>query len=207
MWTGTLSFGLVTLPVRLYPATHPKDVRFHLYDREGRRIRYQRVVEAGAEPASDRNELPPSAAAADEDTPAREERRIAIGRFVLRTKPHLVAIRPMEKVLAVETMFFGDEVRDPADLAPGLDGVEVDERELDLAVTLIETLKTDWDPDAYADTYREELLRMLAERAPTKRAAEEPSPAGGSAVEELMAALKESVAAAKRDRTPKKATG
>jgi DNA end-binding protein Ku len=104
-------------------------------------------------------------------------------------------------------MFFGDEVRDPADLAHDLDGVEVDERELDLAVTLIETLKTDWDPDAYADTYREELLRMLAERAPTKRAAEEPSPAGGSAVEELMAALKESVAAAQRDRTRKKAAG
>jgi len=298
VWTGTLSFGLVTLPVRLFPATQPKDVRFHLYDREGRRIRYQRVVEAGAEPASDRNELPPSDAAADEDIgPAREERsgtrasvekpvawddvvrgvetddgelvtvpreelerirpersrsidiqdfveleqidpvyldksyyaipmtpeatkpyvlfhhamreagRIGIGRFVLRTKPHLVAIRPMEKVLAVETMFFGDEVRDPADLAPDLDGVEVGERELDLAVTLIETLKTDWDPDAYADTYREELLRMLAERTPTKRAAEEPAPAGGSAVEELMAALRESVAAAKRGRTRKKATG
>ena len=255
------------------------------------------MVEAGAEPASDRNELPPSDAAVDEDTPARKERsgttasvdkpvawddvvrgvetdegelvtvpreelerirpersrsidiqdfveleqidpvyldksyyampmtpeatkpyvlfhramrearRIGIGRFVLRTKPHLVAIRPMEKVLAVETMFFGDEVRDPADLAPDLDGVEVDERELDLAVTLIETLKTEWDPDAYADTYREELLRMLAERTPTKRAAEEPSPAGGSAVEELMAALKESVAAAERDRTRKKAAG
>ena len=48
---------------------------------------------------------------------------------------------------------------------------------------------------------------MLAERTPAKRAAEEPAPAGGSAVEELMAALKESVAAAKRDRTRKKATG
>jgi DNA end-binding protein Ku len=115
----------------------------------------------------------------------------------------------MEKVLAVETMFFGDEVRDPAELAPGLDGVEVDERELDLAVTLIETLKTEWDPGRYADTYRDGLLRMLAERSPTRRAAEEPetSPASGSPVEELMAALKESVAAAKRDRTGKKATG
>jgi DNA end-binding protein Ku len=137
----------------------------------------------------------------------REAGRIGIGRFVLRTKPHLVAVRPMEKVLAVETMFFGDEVRDPSDLAPDLDGVEVDERELHLAVTLIETLKTDWDPDAYADTYREELLRMLAERTPTKRAAEGPAPVGGSAVEELMAALRESVAAAERDRSRKKATG
>ncbi|HEV8057902.1 MAG TPA: Ku protein [Actinomycetota bacterium] len=299
VWTGTLSFGLITLPVRLYPATQPKDVRFHLYDREGRRIRYQRVVEAEPGPASEPDEPPAPAAARDDDAAAREERalssgsvetpvawedvvrgvetdegelvtvpreelerirpgrsrsidiedfveleqidpvtfdksyyaipitpeatrpyvlfhhamreagRIGIGRFVLRTKPHLVAIRPMEKVLAVETMFFGDEVRDPAELAPGLDGVEVDERELDLAVTLIETLKTEWDPSRYADTYREELLRMLAERSTTRRPAEEPTPAsaGGSPVEELMAALKESVAAAKRDRTRKKATG
>ena len=48
---------------------------------------------------------------------------------------------------------------------------------------------------------------MLAERTPTKRVAEEPSPAGGSAVEELMAALRESVAAAERERTRKKAAG
>ena len=293
VWTGTLSFGLITLPVRLYPATQPKDVRFHLYDREGRRIRYQRVAEAEP-PSAVRDEVRPSEASEDAP-PAPEERvgttgsvetpvawddvvrgvetdegdlvtvpreelerirpersrsidiedfveleqidpvffdksyfaipitpeatkpyvlfhhamreagRIGIGRFVLRTKPHLVAIRPMEKVLAVETMFFGDEVRDPAAIAPDLDGVEVDEPELDLAVTLIETLKTGWDPSAYADTYREELLRILAERTPEKRAAEEPPAAGsagsGSAVEELMAALQESVAAAKRDRT------
>jgi DNA end-binding protein Ku len=297
VWTGTLSFGLVTLPVRLYPATQPKDVRFHLYDREGHRIRYQRVVEAEGDPSGDRQELPRTDRTDEDVAPVREERvatrgpvetpvawddvvrgvetdegeivtvpreelerirpersrsidiqdfveldqidpvyldksyyaipmtpeatkpyvlfhhamleagRIGIGRFVLRTKPHLVAIRPMAKVLAVETMFFGDEVRDPGDLAPDLDGVEVDERELDLAVTLIETLKTEWDPEAYADTYREELLRMLAERTPTRHAAEAATPVGGSAVEELMAALRESVAAAKRDRTGKKAAG
>ena len=34
VWTGALRFGLVTIPVALYPATEPKDVRFHLYDRE-----------------------------------------------------------------------------------------------------------------------------------------------------------------------------
>src|SRR5436309_5348344 len=47
VWTGTLSFGLVSIPVRLYPATSPKDVRFHLIDPEtGKRVRYKRVVEA-----------------------------------------------------------------------------------------------------------------------------------------------------------------
>src|SRR5438552_6780721 len=46
VWTGTISFGLVSVPVRLYPATRRKDVRFHEIDRlSGQRIRHQRVVE------------------------------------------------------------------------------------------------------------------------------------------------------------------
>ena len=69
VWTGTLSFGLITLPVRLYPATQPKDVRFHLYDREGRRIRYQRVVETDeTSPGSDRSD-PPRTEREEEEAP------------------------------------------------------------------------------------------------------------------------------------------
>ena len=46
VWTGTIGFGLVSVPVRLYPATKRKDVRFHQIDRlSGRRIRHQKVVE------------------------------------------------------------------------------------------------------------------------------------------------------------------
>src|SRR5438067_12430579 len=45
VWTGGISFGLENIPVKLYPATEPKDVRFHLYDRRtGRRVRYERVT-------------------------------------------------------------------------------------------------------------------------------------------------------------------
>src|SRR5205814_1295828 len=52
VWTGSISFGLVNIPVRLYPATEPKDVRFHLYDRQsGRRVRYERVTREYEPPA------------------------------------------------------------------------------------------------------------------------------------------------------------
>ena len=50
VWSGTLTFGLVTIPVRLFPATEPKDVRFHLMDERGRRVRYRRFVEWEAPP-------------------------------------------------------------------------------------------------------------------------------------------------------------
>src|SRR5438093_8090273 len=47
VWSGSITFGLVTIPVRLYPATQPKDVRFPLYDRRtGKRVRYERVTRA-----------------------------------------------------------------------------------------------------------------------------------------------------------------
>src|SRR5712692_5217646 len=44
VWTGTISFGLVSVPVRLYPAVRRKDVRFHELDRlTGQRVHHQRV--------------------------------------------------------------------------------------------------------------------------------------------------------------------
>ena len=47
VWSGTISFGLVSVPVRLYPATRRKDVRFHEIDRRsGQRVRHQKVIEA-----------------------------------------------------------------------------------------------------------------------------------------------------------------
>jgi DNA end-binding protein Ku len=132
--------------------------------------------------------------------------RIGIGRFVLRTKPHLVAIRPMEGLIGLETMFFGDEVRDGRELAWSIEGLEVSERELGMAEMLIETLETEWNRAAYSDTYREELLRRIGEKAPMEEPAEAVAAGSGSRAEELMQALKASVEAAKkqRKRSPKR---
>jgi DNA end-binding protein Ku len=126
--------------------------------------------------------------------------RVGIGRFVLRTKPHLVAIRPEDGVLGLETMFFSDEVRSGTELVRSVEGIEPSERELEMAEMLIETLKTEWNPAAYSDTYREELLRRIREKAPTERAPEAQPAAAGPGLEELMRALKASVEAAKGSR-------
>jgi len=305
VWSGTLSFGLVAIPVKLVPATEPKDVRFHLVDAEsGRRVRYRRVVEgdpgvadafpagrgdadAVAEPAEERDAsasrergggasgraraadsasseaevtydslargievepgllvtLTPEEIRAVRPSPSRTidiedfvelaaidpvyfeksyivapdggtaehpyalllgalERagRVGIGRFVLRTKPHLVAIRPMTGAIALETLFFGDEVRDPRQIVTGIDREEIGGRELTMAEQLIDMLATDWDPSRYADTYREELRSLIAGKTPRREP--EPEPAvvtdGGSDAERLMDALRESVERAKR---------
>lgn len=66
VWSGTISFGLVSVPVRLYPATRRKDVRFHEIDRSsGQRIRHQRVIEAAPtlpSPKAGANYITPSLA-------------------------------------------------------------------------------------------------------------------------------------------------
>jgi DNA end-binding protein Ku len=310
VWTGALSFGLVSIPVALYPATQPKDVRFHLFDRAGRRVRYRRFAEepdevspglgdaadagapgsptddqvgspssdapgdrSGSEPARPRalaydelvrgyelepgrfamleheeiEQMRPSrsstieledfveldaidpvyfeksyylAPRGDVDTPYRllqqaleRTRRVGIGRFVLRTKPHLVAVRPIGDVLGLETLFFGDEVRPAKDVvAPPTGGLS--ERELRLAEQLVGMLATTWDPDRYADEYRQELLRIISEKIPVDTEAKTDAatpPASTRSIEELMEALKRSVEEAKhregREAPPRRQTG
>jgi DNA end-binding protein Ku len=293
VWTGSISFGLVNIPVKLYPATEPKDVRFHLYDRRtGKRLRYERVTretdaptfepEAPSEDSveeeraeypirSDYGLIPPEANADarsvgrddivrgfempsgdlvtvtdDELVSIAPERSttieieefvdlanidpvfyeksyhvapargvgaekpytlllramqgagmVGIGGFVLRTKPHLIAIRPVKDALALETLFFADEVRSPAELVHGLADVSVSDREVKTARQLITAMATEWIPEKHADVYREELLELLrSKRAAT--AAHVTETAGESPVGNLMAALRASVEAAKR---------
>jgi len=106
-------------------------------------------------------------------------------------------------VLSLETLFFGDEVRDMSRVVPAPDSVRIGERELQLAEDLVGMLATEWDPSAYADTYRQELLTLLGNKAPTRshEPEEEPQPARTSEAEALMDALRRSVDEAKRRRT------
>ncbi|HEX9123849.1 MAG TPA: hypothetical protein VF984_10935 [Actinomycetota bacterium] len=67
-----------------------------------------------------------------------------------------------------------------------------------MAETLIETLRTEWNPAAHADTYREELFRRIAEKMPRQPVEEPAASSSGARVEELMEALKASVEAARK---------
>src|SRR6188474_3627612 len=84
VWRGTLSFGLVAIPVSLYPATEAKDVRFHLFDRRGRRVRYRRVVDADLDERRpdesdvvDLDDVDPAPAASDRGSPLPAEEEVA----------------------------------------------------------------------------------------------------------------------------------
>ncbi len=119
------------------------------------------------------------------------QERIALGRFVMRTKEYLAAIRARDGALALSTMLFHDEVRGEKEVPTG--GKKPTRKEVDNAVAIIEELSTDWNPSAYTDCYRQRLKQVI-ERKRKRRKIEvpetedEPRP-----VPDLMKALEQSL--------------
>ncbi|MBI5106881.1 MAG: Ku protein [Solirubrobacterales bacterium] len=117
--------------------------------------------------------------------------RVALGRFVLRTKEHLVAVRVLDGVLQLTTMRFAADVRDPKNVDGG--GRKPTRTQLDSAVELIEALTVDWDPSAYEDRYTKRLKKVVKQKEKgetIKAPKQEDQPAPS---EDLMAALRKSL--------------
>lgn len=121
--------------------------------------------------------------------------RVGIGRLVLRSKQHLVAIRPSGHLLVLQTMFFPDEVRDPvSELGEIPEDGKPSQREMEMAGRLLDSLTTGWDPERYHDTYREQVLELVHRKAEGQEiVTEEPEEAGAEVVD-LMSALEASLA-------------
>ncbi len=286
IWSGTISFGLVSIPVKLYSAVQRKAVRFNQLDAEGLdRIQQQRVnartgvevpyerIVKGYEVTPDRYvvvepreldaldprrtreislegfvdaaEIPPIFYDATYHVVPAEggakpyrlliaamtaSDKVAIARFVLRSKEYLVALRPAGDVLELSTMIFADEIADATalDELAAVQDVEVGERELAMAEQLIGSLTEPFDPSKYRDEYRERVLELIERKAQGEQIEVGAAPeAAAGPVPDLMAALKASLEAAKvadakpparkrkpaakpaaaRPRTPGRATG
>jgi DNA end-binding protein Ku len=124
----------------------------------------------------------------------------ALGRFVMRAKESLAIVRARDGALTLTTMRFHDEVRSTKDV-PNARGKSTKpaKEELDAAVELIEALGTDWDPERYEDRYRKRLQKVVDKKKKGQKI-EVPDDAGKApaAVPDLMAALEQSLADAKK---------
>lgn len=254
IWSGNISFGLVTVPVKLVTAVRSKDVRFNqLEEGTGARIRYRRVSEAsgeevpneriqkGYEIASgqyvvvDQEELekltPKASHTIDiqdfvdleqidplyfeqpyylvpdraAEKPYRllidamtDLQKVAVGKIVLRAKEHLVAIRPLDGALCIETMRHADEVIpiETIEEIPRGDDIAPSQKELDMARQLIEALSGEFEPEKYHDAYREQLLEIIEKKAAGEEIVAEPLVEEPAKVVDLMAALEASLARA-----------
>jgi DNA end-binding protein Ku len=134
-----------------------------------------------------------------------ESGKVAVARVVLRSKEHLVAIRPRNGALAMETMLFADEVISPEAFEEmrADSEVETSDRELAMAQQLIDSLASDFEPERYRDEYRERVLDLIERKAQGETIVIEEPTAEPQKVPDLMAALEASITAAKSPSKPK----
>jgi DNA end-binding protein Ku len=127
--------------------------------------------------------------------------KVAIARVVLRNKEHLVALRPADGALMMETMNFHDEVVPAEDLDELVAAAETEasDREVGMAKQLIDSLTTAFEPRRYHDEYREKVLELIERKAQGEEIAVQPEAPAPAQVPDLMAALEASLAAVKSD--------
>jgi len=265
IWSGSISFGLLNVPVKLYSAVARRNIALReIRESDSARIKHRRVAEGTDEEVPydeiiKAYEITPGqyvplskeemASMAPEKTRAidvqdfvdleeidpiyfdspyylgpadgaekaysllaaamKASGKVAIARFVFRNKEHLAAIRTTGGVLTLTTMRFADEVVPAGELEEVLPdkAPKVAKKEQEMAEQLIESLSADFDPSAYRDEYREQLLGLIERKAEGKEivASEAEAPKATKAPD-LMAALEESIAAVKdKGAKPKKA--
>jgi DNA end-binding protein Ku len=123
----------------------------------------------------------------------------AIGSFVLWGKENLCLIRPLGESLALETLFFAEDVRSRSEIDDAVEEVEVKGPELEMARQLVQSLVGEFDPSEWENAYRRELRAMLEAKLAGEEIAR-PEPIAPAPVVDLMEALKQSVAAAQKDK-------
>ncbi len=253
IWTGSITFGLVTVPVGLFSATEDHSVHFHQYQRGTTdRIRNRRVNERTGEEVAygeivkgfdtqdgqvvliepgELEEIAPGRsrsidveAFVDLDeidpiyfqktywlAPAKQENakvyallasamaatnRVAIATFVMRGKQYLAAVRAHGDVLALETLNYADEVRDPAGSLDHLpEAGPTDGREFDMARTLIESMSAQWRPEDYRDTYTDQVRQLIEDKLAGNEVVAASQAPEATEVTDLLEALRRSVEA------------
>ncbi|MFD8236757.1 Ku protein [Streptomyces sp. NPDC059696] len=255
IWNGAISFGLVSIPIKLVNATESHSISFRqIHTEDGGRIRYRKFCELedrevtqgeigkGYEDADgtiipiteeDLSSLPlptaktieivafvpadridplqmdaayylqaGGAPAAKPYTLLREalkrSNKVAIAKFALRGRERLGMLRVVGEAIAMHGLLWPDEVRAPEGLAPDTN-VTVRDQELDLADALMDTLG-EVDLEDLHDEYREAVEEVIAAKAAGEAPPQAPEPATGGKVLDLMAALENSVRAARESR-------
>jgi len=225
IWKGSIGFGLVSIPVKLYSAVQSSSLDFDMLDgRDHARIRYQRVNERTHKEVpydkivkgyklsnddyviveeQDFEDAAPGKSKVVEiesfvdiadvnpmfyetsyytepDTPNNkayalllkaltQSKKAGLARFVLRSTESLCIVHPIENVLVITRIRFGQEIRGTGDLNIGHD-VAISKKELDVGLALINQYAEDFDVSKFKDEYNDELLKIIKAKSKGKRA-------------------------------------
>jgi DNA end-binding protein Ku len=125
----------------------------------------------------------------------RKSGKAGIATVVIRTKQYLAALFPLDDVLVLNTLRYHDELKKPSSLE--VPGAKVSAKELDMAMRLVEDMAGKWQPGAFKDTYREDLLKRVEAKIKAGQTEDIPEPEkerpGKGEVIDLMSLLKKSI--------------
>lgn len=247
IWNGTIGFGLVSIPVKLYSATEQQRLDLDMLDKEDlSKIRYKRMNENTGkeviwsdivkgyrlndeyvvldnddfEKASAKKSktieiddfveekeidsiyfdkpyyLEPAQAGRKPYALLREALKrtgkVGVATFVLRQKENLAILRAKKEAIVLNKIRFESEVRNIDELNLPMD-IDIDNKQLDMAIKLIDQYTTKFDITAYKDNYTEELQKLIREKAEGKEPSKVKMEAAPTKSKDLMAQLKASL--------------
>jgi len=137
-----------------------------------------------------------------------EANTVAIGTVVIRTRQYVCALSPLGRTLVLNTLRYADEVLSPDEHADAPQGkaAKVSKAELEMAMQLVARMKRPWNPQAFHDSYREDLLKRIEQKVragetheltPASKKAAQPATAK---VVDLTALLRKSLEASAQQR-------
>jgi DNA end-binding protein Ku len=128
--------------------------------------------------------------------------KIGIANVVIRVKQHLAALVCVGDVITLHTLRYADEIRDAGELKipdKSSKGASITDKELAMAMTLVEGMADEWKPEQYHDTYREDILALIEKKVKAKETKtitmpdkDSPKPASGNVID-LVALLQASI--------------
>src|SRR2546423_106396 len=252
VWKGHLTFGLVSLPVKLYSAARSETVSFNqLHKSDHSRIKNVVYCQAEDKPVpraelvkgyeyekdkyvvvddEDIKKVAPRTAktmeilefvkagevdavffessyyVAPDDAgekpyallfeALRRSDYLALAKIAMHNREHIVLLRPGKHGILMHTMYYTDEIRQVEEFRT--DTSLVKEKELELAMSLIDNLTGAFEPEKYKDTYRENLRALITAKVEGKETVEPPAPTHLAPVIDILEALKMSIAEAKK---------
>lgn len=182
IWSGALNFGLVTVPVELYSAVGDHSVRFRQFERgTSDRIRYRRV-----------NERTGKEVAYDDIVKGYE---LGDGEYVIIEPKELDEIAPgRSRTIDINAFVDVEEIDPVKELRKLPKDIQVRGRELEMAMSLIDSMADDWNPEDYEDTYTERVHELIESKRKGQAVVTESEPPSPTQVVDLFEALSRSVA-------------
>lgn len=132
----------------------------------------------------------------------RKSGKIGIANVVIRVKQHLAALVCVGDVIVMNTLRYNDEIRSTEDLkipTASAKTAAVSDKELKMAMALVEGMSEDWKPEQYHDTYREDVLALIEKKVAANQTKtitmpdKDSKPASSSNVIDLVSLLQQSL--------------